>query len=94
MKCKYCPALIDHSNEDVGYETACWYGDSYQDENCIEFKDGSCGCNKTREEIESNMEEARDYYESEEYRAELERDAQLWELYTQNYDFERGDVIY
>lgn len=40
------------------------------------------------------MEEARDYYESEEYRAELERDAQLWELYIQNYDFERGDVIY
>lgn len=40
------------------------------------------------------MEEVRDYYESEEYRAELERDAQLWELYTQNYDFERGDVIY
>ena len=93
MKCKYCPALIDHSNEDVGYETACWYGDSYQDENCIEYKDGSYGCNKTKEEIESNMEEARDYYESEEYRAELERDAQLWELYTQNYDFERGDVI-
>lgn len=94
MKCKYCPALIDRSNEDVGYKTACWYGDSYQDENCIEFKDGSCGCNKTKKEIESNMEEARDYYESEEYRAELERDAQLCELYTQNYDFERGDVIY
>ena len=37
---------------------------------------------------------ARTDYESEEYRAELERDAQLWELYTQNYDFERGDVIY
>lgn len=94
MKCKYCPALIDHSNEDVGYETACWYGDSYQDENCIEYKDGSCGCNKTREEIEADMKRARDYYESEEYRAELERDAQLWELYTQNYDFERGDVVY
>ena len=39
MKCNCCPALIDCSNEDVGYETACWYGDSYQDENCIEFKD-------------------------------------------------------
>ena len=94
MKCNCCPASVDCSNEDVGYETACWYGDSYQDENCIEFKDGSCGCNKTKKEIESNMEEVRDYYESEEYRAELERDAQLWELYTQNYDFERGDVIY
>ena len=94
MKCNCCPALIDCSNEDVGHETACWDGDSYQDENCIEYKDGSRGCNKTREEIEADMEEVRDYYESEEYRAELERDAQFWELYTQNYDFERGDVIY
>jgi hypothetical protein len=40
------------------------------------------------------MQEVKDYYESEEYRAEQERDAQLLELYTQNYDFERGDVIY
>ena len=48
MKCNCCSALIDCSNEDVGHETACWYGDSYQDETCIEYKDGSCGCNKTR----------------------------------------------
>ena len=94
MKCNCCPALLDCSNEDVGYETACWYGDSYQDENCIEYKDGSCGCNKTREEIEADMKKANDYLASEECRAEQEREAQLMELFMQNYDFERGDVIY
>ena len=70
MKCNCCPALIDCSNEDVGHETTCWYGDSYQDENCIEYKDGSCGCNKTREEIEADMKRANDYLASEEYQAE------------------------
>ena len=94
MKCKCCPALIDYSNEDVGHETACWFGDVYQDENCIEYKDGSCGCNKTREEIEADMKRANDYLASEEYRAEQKREAQLMELFMQNYDFERGDVIY
>ena len=67
MKCNCCPALIDCSNEDVGHETTCWYGDSYQDENCIEYKDGNCGCNKTREEIEADMKRANDYLASEEY---------------------------
>ena len=64
------------------------------DRNCIEYKDGSCGCNKTREEIEADMKRANDYLASEEYRAEQEREAQLMELFMQNYDFERGDVIY
>ena len=40
------------------------------------------------------MQRAQDYWESEEYRAEQEREAQLMELFMQNYDFERGDVIY
>lgn len=94
MKCDSCPGLIDCSNEDVGHETACWFGDVYQDENCIEYKDGSYGCNKTKEEIEADMQEYENWIQSKEYEEQLQRDAELFEYFTQNYDFERGDVIY
>lgn len=94
MKCNCCPALIDCSNEDVGHETSCWYGDSYQDENCIEYKDGSCGCNKTKKEIEADMQEYENWLQSEEYEEQLQREMELFEYFTQNYDFERGDVKY
>lgn len=94
MKCKNCPALIDCSNESVGHEVSCWYGDSYWDENCIEFKDGNCGCHKTRKEIEADRQEYRDWLQNKEYEEQLQRDAELSEYFAQNYDFEYGDVRY
>lgn len=94
MKCKSCPGLIDCSNENVGTEKCCWFGDAYQDENCIEYKDGSCGCNKTKKEIEADMQEYENWLQSEEYEEQLQREMELFEYFTQNYDFEHGDVKY
>ena len=60
MKCKNCPALIDNSNESNGHEKHCWYGDSYEDEYGVEFKDGELGCRKQRKDIEKDINFAKD----------------------------------
>ena len=94
MKCKNCPGKIDCSNESAGSDWSCWYGDSYLDDNCVDYKDGSCGCGKTAEEVESDMKAYEDAVRNEECLQELERETRLRMELAYNYDFERGDVKY
>ena len=53
MKCSICPCKVENSNEIDGYQpNGCFYGDDY----CYEDKDGDWCCDKTKEEIENDIE--------------------------------------
>ena len=57
MKCWFCPCRVENSNEIDGYQPdGCFYGDDYLDDYCYEDKDGDCCCDKTKEEIENDIE--------------------------------------
>ena len=87
MKCRFCPCRVDNSNEIDGYQpNGCFYGDDYLDDYCYEDKDGDCCCDKTKDEIENDIEDYQEYmrYEEEVLAEEMERQR------IANYDFERG----
>ena len=57
MKCQFCYCRVENSNEIDGYQPdGCFYGDDYLDDCCYEDKDGDCCCDKTKEEIENDIE--------------------------------------
>lgn len=57
MKCCFCPCRVENSNEIDGYQPdGCFYGDDYLDDYCYEDKDGDSCCDKTKEEIENDIE--------------------------------------
>ena len=57
MKCQFCYCRVENSNEIDGYQLdGCFYGDDYLDDCCYEDKDGDCCCDKTKEEIENDIE--------------------------------------
>lgn len=91
MKCRFCPCQVENSNEIDGYQpNSCFYDDDYLDDYCYEDKDGGCCCDKTKEEIENDIEVYRECMRNEEELLVEEMENQL----IANYDFERGDVKY
>lgn len=85
MKCMFCPCRVENSNEIDGYQpNGCFYGDIYPDDYCYEDKDGDFCCNKTKEEIENDIEVYR----------ECMRNEEMEKQWIANYDFKRGDVKY
>ena len=61
MKCQFCPCCVENSNEIDSYQPdGCFYGDDYLDDYlddyCYEDKDWNYCCNKTKEEIENDIE--------------------------------------
>lgn len=64
--------------------------DDYIDDCCYEDKSGDCCCDKTKEEIENDIEVYQECMRNEEERLAEEMENQL----IANYDFERGDVKY
>ena len=74
MKCRFCSCRVENSNEIDGYQPdSCFYGDDYLDDYCYEDKDGDCCCDKTKEEIENDIEDYQEYmrYEEEVAYAEM-----------------------
>ena len=48
---------LQRSKNTRGYfQYGCFYGDDYLDDCCYEDKDGDCCCDKTKEEIENDIE--------------------------------------
>ena len=77
MKCRFCPCRVDNSNEIDGYQPyRCFYGDDYLDDYCYEDKDGDCCCDKTKDEIENDIE---DYQEYMRYEEEVHEDMRIRE---------------
>ena len=57
MKCRNCPCHVETSNEIDGYQPDdCFYGDDYLDYYLYVDKYGDYYCNKTKEEIEKDIE--------------------------------------
>ena len=87
MKCRFCPLRVVKSNEIDGYQPyGCFYGDDY----CYEDKDGDCCCDKTKKEIENDIEVYQECMRNEKELLAEEMEMGL----IANYDFERGDVKY
>ena len=69
MKCRFCSYRVDNSNEIDGYQPyGCFYGDDYLDDYCYKDKDGDYCCNKTKDEIENDIEDYQDEEVSEDMR--------------------------
>ena len=68
MKCRFCPCRVENSNEIDGYQPdGCFYGDDYLNDYCYEDKDGDYCCDKTKDEIENDIEDYQEYMRYNEY---------------------------